>query len=107
MEDRIYRARLDAARAEAERREADAEAGSESAVLRTKAVGTYPTAAGSYFACSPVAVGGAEAEGTAATLSVDTSRTIYAYNLGSSIPPSGTYLVAHAAGGRWTFRYDG
>jgi hypothetical protein len=28
-------------------------------------------------------------------------------NLGMAIPPVATKIVAHSAGGRWTFRYDG
>lgn len=74
-------------------------------VAQTTRVSTYPTAARSFFACSPVAVLGAETEGGPATL---TSLTpiFYALNLGGAIPPQGTDVIASFVGNRWVFRYD-
>lgn len=75
-------------------------------LVRTKTVTTYPTTAGSFYACSAVLLTGAETEGGAGTLTLDSSPTIYAYNIGSSIPASGTNLVITYVRDRWVFRYD-
>jgi hypothetical protein len=73
----------------------------------TTTVATYPTTAAAFYACNPELLTGAETEGAAATFTADTATVVYALNLGTAIPPSGTKIVAHSAGGRWTFRYDG
>lgn len=76
-------------------------------VVETFTEGTYPTAAGSYFACHPVTVGGTEAEGEAVTTTVDEDRTLYVANIGSAVPPEGTDLLATLVDGRWEMRHDG
>jgi len=81
--------------------------GSAAMCVITTTVETYPTVAATFYACNPELLTGTEAEGTAATFTVDTSTIIYAVNVGTAIPPSGTKLVIHAVGGRWAFRYDG
>jgi hypothetical protein len=68
---------------------------------------TYPTAAGQFYACNPEILTGLESEGATPTFTADTITIIYAMNLGTQIPPAGTKLVVHSAGGRWMFRYDG
>lgn len=75
-------------------------------VGRTTRVGTYPTAAGAYYAVRPQVVGGAEVEGGTATLANATNGVIYALNLGTTIPPEGTYVICTFIGSRWIFRYD-
>ena len=83
------------------------EGGSEAALVQTKAAGSYPTNANAFYACTPLRVDGAEVEGAPVAFVPEPSRTIFAYNLGSKVPPAGTKAVAHSCGGRWTFRYDG
>jgi hypothetical protein len=76
-------------------------------VIQTTTVSTYPAAAAEYYACNPVQLSGPETEGATPTFTVDTSTTLFALNLGTQIPPNGTYLVIHGGSGRWSFRYDG
>lgn len=106
-ESRILRDRQEEAQAAFRRLAAAGDDGSTAALVQTKAVATYPTAASAFFACSPLRVDGPEVEGSAAVFAADASRTIFAYNLGAKAPPVGTKLVVHSCGGRWTFRYDG
>jgi hypothetical protein len=104
---RILRQREAATRSAAFRLAPFAEEGAVAVLAQTTSVSAYPTAANVVYACSPVSVDGQETEGAAVSFSVDQSRTFYALNLGSQVPPPGTKLIAHACGGRWTFRYDG
>jgi hypothetical protein len=76
-------------------------------LLTTTTVTTYPSSAGSFFACNPTEINGAETEGGAASYVADTTSVVYALNIGSQVPPDGTRVVGHAAGGRYVFRYDG
>jgi hypothetical protein len=77
-----------------------------SRLVRTTTITTYPTTAGRYYGCNPVEIDGTETEGGAATYTADTNQVIYCLNVGTTIPPAGTNLIASAVGGRWTFRYD-
>ena len=104
---RILRERQAATRAAALRLAPFAEEGAVAVLAETTMVSKYPTAAGVFYACLPVTVDGAETEGAAADFHADLTRTFYALNLGSQVPPRGTLNIAHACGGRWTFRYDG
>jgi len=79
---------------------------SSAAIVQTTTVMTYPTNAAGYYACAPQQLTGSIVEGGAATYSAYGS-TLYALNVGSQIPPVGTYLVVHSVGGRWAFRFDG
>jgi hypothetical protein len=81
--------------------------GSLAQLLTTVEITTYPTTAGAFYAGNPTYVNGTETEGGLASYSPDPSQVIYAYNLGTQVPPAGTRVVAHAVGGRWVFRYDG
>lgn len=74
-------------------------------VGKTKTVGTYPTAAARYYAIEPEVVTGAETEGASATLTVR-SGTVYALNIGTAIPASGTRVLVSFVSHRWVFRYD-
>ena len=75
-------------------------------IIQTKAVGTYPTTAGAYYACNVVTPGGTEAEGAVATTTAGT-RTVFALNVGKKKPPVGTKAVAIVTDGRLVFQYDG
>ena len=93
-----------------ERLDAGASNTSESPVtmlLKTIEEDTYPTTAGAFYAGYRTAMDGTESEGSAATTLVDPGWLVYAYNLGSQVPPVGTLVLATNCGGRWLFRYDG
>ena len=81
--------------------------GNPSVLVQTATVSSYPTNASSFFACVPLALDGQETEGAAASFIPDPNRVIYAYNLGTLVPPVNTRLILTACGGRWVFRYDG
>jgi hypothetical protein len=81
--------------------------GAAALLVQTTTLVTYPTTAAAFYACVPCEVNGAETEGGAASYVQQSGVTLYALNLGTAIPPSGTTLVAHAVGGRWVFRFDG
>lgn len=76
-------------------------------LVQTTMKDTYPTNPSRFFAVHPLSIDGLAAEGESATLTADTDRTFYAYNLGSSLPPNGTRLLVTTCGGRNVFRYDG
>ena len=80
--------------------------GSPSLVVQTRAVAAYPTAPQRFFACVAQTVLGAEVEGGPASFTPGLA-TFYALNLGTSIPPVGTYVLATFVESRWIFRYDG
>jgi hypothetical protein len=86
--------------------ERDPSLGMPSLVVRTKTLSHYPTLAQAFYACSPLTVLGIEVEGGSGSLSVATS-TLFALNLGSAIPPTGTNVIATFVENRWVFRYDG
>lgn len=75
-------------------------------LLQTFTEATYPTVAGSVYACHPVLIGADDTEGATPSLSADSSVTIYAVNIGSEIPDSGTNVVAIAVGGRVVFGHS-
>jgi hypothetical protein len=76
-------------------------------LVTTTTVSSYPTTAGSFYASNPTEIDGSEIEGGAATYTADPTRLIYVLNQGTQVPPVGTRVIAHGAGGRWVFRYDG
>ena len=106
-ETRILRDRQSAASALVHRLVPFAEDGAVAILAQTTTVSSYPTVPAAFYACSPLQVDGPETEGATATFTEDATRTIYAFNLGTQVPPEGTRIIAHACGGRWTFRYDG
>lgn len=75
-------------------------------VSRTKTLNRYPTTANVYYACDALSVFGNEVEGVVGSLTTYNS-TFLALNLGKSIPPNGTVVLATFVGNRWVFRYDG
>jgi hypothetical protein len=74
---------------------------SPSMVVQTYARSSYPTAAKSYYACHPVKVAGIEAEGQTVTTTADANQTLLVANVGSTVPPTGTIVIATLVGGRW------
>lgn len=78
---------------------------SPSVLAKTTVISAYPTAAFSYFACLPQSLYGVEQEGAAGVV-LSGSSTFFALNLGSTVPPVGTLLLATFTGNRWVFRYD-
>jgi hypothetical protein len=76
-------------------------------LVTTTTVSTYPATAGAFYAANPTEIDGSEIEGGAASYTADTTRLIYVLNQGTQVPPVGTRVIAHGAGGRWVFRYDG
>jgi hypothetical protein len=104
---RILREQLAAGRMAADRLAPFAEDGADAVLAQMKAVTTYPTVPGAFYACSPVILDGPETEGAAAGFTADGTRTIFALNVGTQVPPAGTFIIVHSCGGRWTFRYDG
>jgi len=81
--------------------------GSAAMLAVTTTVSSYPTSATSFYACNPQFLTGDDTEGATPTFESDSATVVYAYNMGSAIPPNGTKIVIHATGGRWCFRYDG
>lgn len=89
-----------------DRRDDECEDGTAAELLVTFTETTYPTVAQAVYACHPVSIDVAETEGVTPTLTADTGVTIYALNIGSEIPVSGSHVIGHATGGRWTFAWD-
>ena len=80
--------------------------GSAGFLLVTTTCASYPTAAGSVYCCNPVWLDADDTEGATPTFTADTGVTIYALNIGTTVPPAGSYVIAVAVGGRVCFRWD-
>ena len=106
MSNRILRDRLGEANNRVDRSDTMV-AEADSCLVQTIAEETYPTTAGVFFACQPLLIDGPENEGGAASFTPDPVRVIYAYNLGSQVPPLSTRVILSSVGGRWVFRFDG
>jgi hypothetical protein len=81
--------------------------GSGGIVLQTFTQTTYPTTAGAIYACNPCFVNALDTEGATATITPDTTQVIYALNLGSTVPPTGTTVIGITIGGRTSFCWSG
>lgn len=103
IEERDRLARL---RDDLDRRDDNEPEGSAAMLLQTFTESTYPTVAGSAYACHPVSIDVDETEGATPTLTPDTGTTIYAVNIGSEIPDSGTNVIGRVCGGRWVFDWS-
>jgi hypothetical protein len=103
---RIIRLREDDLFAELDALDDDRDSSYPAEVVQTLEQETYPTTPGAFYACNPVTVTGDVAEGTVPDLTADVSVTLYAFNLGSTVPPVGSYALASACGGRLVFRWD-
>lgn len=88
------------------RRDSDPSLGWPSLLALTTTLSAYPTTAQSYYACQPLTLLGAEVEGGPGAVTLG-SATLFVLNLGSTIPSSGTQILATFVGNRWVFRYDG
>jgi hypothetical protein len=75
-------------------------------VGQTTTGGTYPIAAGVVYLVIAQEINVGAAEGSVPSF-VATNSTIPAVNLGTAIPPQGTYIIVSKAGSRFTFRFDG
>ena len=87
------------------RRGPDPATGATSMVAATAAVDAYPTAAAVFFGCHPLILLGAEVEGGAGTVSA-AAGTLFALNLGTTIPPVGALVLLTFVANRWVFRWD-
>lgn len=107
MHDEIQRLRRLVALAEdALARRGDRPPGDERLIGVVKQVTALPTAAGVFYGMSPARISGAAAEGGAATIAVDTSRTFYADVVGKA-PSLGDRLIARRVADRWVARRGG
>ena len=75
-------------------------------VAQTTTVGTYPTAAGSFFACYARSRSSAPRSKGARRSSPRTVATFFALTSASTVPPVGTTILVTFVGNRWVFRYD-
>ncbi len=62
---------------------------------------SVPTSTGRYFAVHPTTILGAEGESNPGALSVDPTRTVLVYVIGSQAPVAGDYLICRFIGSRW------
>lgn len=104
---RVERQRIAAAFGTIDRLPECADGGTVSRLVTTVAITTYPTTAGVFYGANPTELDGDEIEGGSASPTADTTQVIYVFNQGTQVPPVGTVVVAHRAGGRWVMRYDG
>jgi hypothetical protein len=105
-ETRILRDRLAAYNREADR-EGDAQPdGSARMLVRVYDGGSMPSAAERVYFTHPVLVTGAETEGAAGTLTVDTETTVPVVVL-RGVPAVGDYLTAYSASNRWISELGG
>lgn len=102
---RVLRERLQAAGEDLDRAVGNDTFGSPALIVKTTTIDTYPTTAATFYACLSQQLTGTEDEGDTPTYTAD-DGTLFALNLGTKIPPSGTTLIVHSVGGRWVFRYD-
>lgn len=78
-----------------------------SMLVQVSTAGSFPATAQAVYVVVPAEADAEDDEGASATYTPDNDSAFYCINLGSSIPPQGTTIIAHAVGGRWTMRYDG
>lgn len=79
--------------------------GQPSRLAQTYEETTYPADANRFYAMKSVLLTGDEVEDGPGTLTA-TDEIFYAYNLGSSVPAEGTYLIVTYVEHRWVFWYD-
>jgi hypothetical protein len=73
----------------------------------TVAVDTYPILPNDFYGFNPTEADGEPEEGIAGTFSDDVTTVIYAFGIGTAVPPEGTRAIVRRAGGRWVFQYNG
>ena len=79
--------------------------GGVSLLLQTFAESSYPTDAGAFYACHVVGVDGDPDEGAAADFTAG-DDVVYAYNLGSEVPPENSRLLAHLSSSVFFFTWN-
>lgn len=106
MDDKTVRRRIEDLQDEVKRQPAAAYPGGP-ALVKTAVKTAYPTTASSCFYCQVCSLGGAEVEDGAGVITPIPNRFLYAFNIGTAVPPLGTVLTAHCdRHGTWTIRYD-
>jgi hypothetical protein len=98
-EARTIRDRLEAFNDELDRR-VESSGGTARVLVQVYNGGSMPTVPERIYFTHPVLVTGAETEGVAATMTVDSATTIPVVVLGHA-PSVGDFLTAYAVGGRW------
>ena len=83
----------------------DQQDGSAGFLLITQTCSTYPTVAGRVYCTSPVVVDAADTEGATPSFTTTGDR-IFAVNIGTGIPPAGTYVIGSSVGGRVCFSFN-
>jgi hypothetical protein len=73
----------------------------------TFALETYPTEPNKFFAVHPTDLSGTQEEGDEPTFSAHEDQVCFAYNKGTDVPPEGTRILCHGAGGRYVMDYNG
>lgn len=66
----------------------------------------YPTVAGAYYCLQPQRLSGSQAEGGTSTLDDAGPNKTFGLNIGRSIPPIGTLVIASVIDNVWVFRYS-
>ena len=67
--------------------------------------GNYPLVAGAVYLLQIQSINVEDDEGSTATYSADEGY-VPALNLGTAIPPVGTFLIAHSVSGHWVFGFS-
>lgn len=79
-------------------------------LAKTKTISSYPATANVFYGMEPIEISNTTvSEGASGTIT-NLGTTFYAYNFGSTVPPTGTYvvcgMVSSASGPFFAFRYD-
>lgn len=108
-ESRTARARLAKSAAFADRSETTPADDGISFVGLTTTTGSYPTDPSAVYMVIPQEIDCGDDEGDSASFSNDSpgGTPVPAINVGTAVPPQGTLVLCHCAGGRTCFRYDG
>lgn len=84
----------------------DTDAPASNRVFVTALKTTYPTSAGVYYCLQPQRISGAQTEGGVPTIGNAGTNKTFGLNIGTSIPPLGTQVIACEIDGRWVFNYS-
>lgn len=106
-ESRTLRARLDRLLAAADRLDRDRPGGVPRYLGRVYSGGALPTAVPRVYLTRPLALAATESEGSAVTLTPDTTRSVPVLVLGPGVPAAGDDLIARQTQGRWVAGFGG
>jgi hypothetical protein len=103
------RRRHDQMAAAIDRAESPPGSGAESILVKTIAVGTYPTTAKAMYAVVGLKADCDAAEGSTPTFTAaPDALKFFALNVGTTVPPAGTQpILCDLIDGIWCFRHDG